>query len=109
MKAIVQEMQQIADKLGIPLRVYWTPKNCDKHGELHEGDLTIYDSSESAAWATFQHELFEFKFKDVIRGYRLIINGLIEVVEKMSYMEKEKFLEFNVRLAETLKTSEVTT
>jgi hypothetical protein len=53
--------------------------------------------------------LFEFRFKEIVRGYRLIINSLIECVEKMVYAKKEESLEFNVRLAETMKTNEVKT
>ena len=104
--AVVQQMQEITDRLGIPLRVHWIPKDSDKHGELVEGNLFIYDKACITAWETFRHELFEFKFNEVSHGYRLIINGLIEVMEKMVYTKKEEFLEFNLRLAGTLNGEE---
>lgn len=103
MKTTVQQMQQITDKLGIPLHVSWVPKDSDKHGELCDGQLLIYDQTESAVWSTFQHELLEFKFKDVVRGYRLIVNSLIEMIEKMTYAKKEEFLEFVPILVQTVK------
>ena len=90
-------MQDCLNRLGIPLEVAWVPNpEKDKQGEivLSSKTLFIYSSSESEAWQTLIHELLEYKIKDVTQGYRLIVNSLIEVVEKMTYERKERFLEF---------------
>jgi hypothetical protein len=93
----VDRMQECVNRLGISLEVAWLPNSeKDKQGEivLASKTLFIYSPSESEAWQTFIHELLEYKIKDVTQGYRLIINSLIEVVEKMTYERKERFLEF---------------
>jgi hypothetical protein len=43
---------------------------------------------------TFEHEAYEFKFKEVIYPHRTLVNCLIEAAEKLAYERKEKFLEF---------------
>jgi hypothetical protein len=91
-----RKMQECLDRLGLPLRVAWTPnKSQDKHGliEPSSSTLFLFDQSEEDAWQTFLHEVFEWKLKDVTRVYRTTINGLIEIIEKLSYGEKERFLE----------------
>jgi len=94
-EAVLLKMQSCLDRLGVSLQVSWTPKtNISKHGEIISNCLFIYDQEESEAWLTFQHELYEYKFKEVTFAYRTLINSLIEVFEKLAYERKEKFLEF---------------
>jgi hypothetical protein len=96
-KAAVQaKMQRCLDTLGLPIKVVWTPnRNHDKHGLIEESSRTIFlfDEGESEAWATFTHEILEFRLKDVTKTYRSIINALIEVFEQITYQNKEIFLE----------------
>lgn len=90
-------MQTCVDRLGIPLTVAWTPdRTRDRHGqiELSSRTLFLFDEKEEQAWETLFHEVLEFKLKDVLKHYRNIINGLIEIVEKSCYQRKEEFLEF---------------
>ncbi len=98
-------MQRILDRLGIPLVVVWTP-NPDKsvHGEIRENVLCVYDEHPDDVWATFMHEVIEFKLKRITRVYRSMINSLIEGYEKLAYQEKEEFIEFIPRLLDTKKT-----
>jgi len=92
---VESRMQTCLDRLGVPLKVLWIPKaNSAKHGEISSNCILIYDKSESEAWLTFQHEVYEFKFKEVTYPYRTLVNSLIETVEKLSYERKEKFIEF---------------
>lgn len=88
-------MQSCLDRLGIPLKVLWVPKvESSKHGEISSNFLFIYDKDENEAWLTFEHEVYEFKFKEVTYAYRVLINSLIDAVEKLTYERKERFLEF---------------
>lgn len=51
---------------------------------------------------TFEHEVYEFKFKEVTYAYRTLVNSLIEGVEKLAYERQEKFLEFLPRISEVI-------
>lgn len=89
---------------GVPLKVTWTPRpDSSKHGEVASNCLFIYDQNEEEAWATFQHELYEFKFKEVSYAYRTLVNSLIEGFEKLAYERKEKFIEFLPKIADVIK------
>jgi hypothetical protein len=88
-------MQSCLDRLAIPLRVVVVPDSTRKvHGEIEasSGTLFIFDKNEGDAWETFLHEVFEYKLRHVCEGYRLIINSLIEALEKVAYRSKEEFL-----------------
>lgn len=101
---VESRMQRCLDRLGVPLRVLWTPEtNSNKHGEINSSCLFIYDGDESEAWLTFEHELHEFKFKEVTYAYRMLVNSLIETVEKLVYERKEKFLEFLPQISRVIE------
>ena len=96
-------MQNCLDQLGVPLKVLWIPKaNGAKHGEISSNCLLIYDGNESEAWLTFEHEVYEFKFKEVTYAYRTLVNSLIEAVEKLVYERKERFLEFLPKISDAI-------
>jgi hypothetical protein len=87
------KMQRILDRLDIPLKVAWCPDSRnDKHGEIKSDFLFIYDSDPEEAWSTFQHEVYEFKFKQVTCPYYALVNSLIDGVQKLVYERKENFL-----------------
>jgi hypothetical protein len=97
------KMQKCLDRLGVPLKVMWIPKaSSGKHGEIDSNRLLIYDKSEQEAWLTFEHEVYEYKFKEVTYAYRTLINSLIEAFEKLAYERKEKFLEFLPRISQVV-------
>ena len=98
-KETQKAMQQALDNLGIPLSVAWVPDaRHNNHGAIKGSTLFIYDQDQDQAWETFTHEIFEYKLKEVTRCYRLIINSLIEALEKVAYARKEDFLEFLPRV-----------
>jgi len=87
-------MQKVLQQLGIPLQVTWTPNaECGRHGEIQKGCILIHDQHQGDAWATFIHEILEYKMRKITGAYRMIINSLITVLEKTVYEEKESFIE----------------
>jgi hypothetical protein len=107
--ALELKMQNCLSRLGVPLKVLWFPKsNSEKHGEIDSNILFIYDKSEREAWLTFEHEVYEWKFKEVTFAYRTLVNSLIGAVEKLAYERKEKFLEFLPKIADIIKEEKLT-
>jgi hypothetical protein len=99
-----KQMQSCLDSLGTSLIVCWKPDSGQKaHGELKDKVLFIYDETEREAWDTFTHEVCEYKLQNVTRPYRLLVNSLIEVIEKTVYAEKEQFIEFLPKIMEIIK------
>ncbi len=98
-------MQKILDRLGIPLSVAWIPDDAKSiHGEIKQDTIYIYDQTETDAFATFTHEIIEFKLKEVTRVYRVLINNLIDGYEELVYQQKEDFIEFVPKLIKITKT-----
>lgn len=103
--ALVQEqMQDCLCRLGVNLNVKWQP-DCSKsvHGEIKGNVILLYDSNEAEAWLTFTHEITEYKLQNVTRPYRLMINSLIDALEKSVYAEKEQFIDFLPKMMEAIK------
>jgi hypothetical protein len=73
------------------------------HGEIKGNIIFLYDSEKAEAWSTFTHEVTEYKLQAVTRPYRILINNLIEAVEKSIYAEKEQFIEFLPKMIEVVK------
>ena len=103
--ALVQkQMQDCLIQLGINLAVLWKPDNSKSvHGEIKGNVIFLYDSEKKEAWSTFTHEVTEYKLQAVTRPYRLLVNSLIEAIEKSIYDEKEQFIEFMPRMIEIIK------
>jgi hypothetical protein len=98
------KMQRCLDRLGVPLKVVCVARvDSTKHGEINSSCLFIYDKEDSEAWLTFEHEVYEFKFKEVTYAYRTLVNSLIEGVEKLAYERKEKFLESLPRISQVVR------
>lgn len=95
--SLEQRMNQFLGKVGLEgWSCAWTPDASKKvHGEILPRDriILVYSSTEMDAWLTLLHEVLEFKLRRVITPYRLLVNSLIEVLEKTAYLEKERFLE----------------
>ena len=93
--AIQKQMQDCLCQLGINLVVVWKPDNSKSvHGEIKGNAVFLYDSEKSEAWSTFTHEVTEYKLQAVTRPYRILINNLIEAVEKSIYAEKSSLSSF---------------
>lgn len=107
--ALVQkQMQDCLNQLGINLVVLWTPNESKSvHGEIKDNVIFLYDSEKAEAWSTFTHEVTEYKLQAVTRPYRILVNNLIEAVEKSIYAEKEQFIEFLPKMIEVIKQRQV--
>jgi hypothetical protein len=107
--ALVQkQMQDCLNQLGINLVVLWTPNESKSvHGEIKGNIIFLYDSEKAEAWSTFTHEITEYKLQAVTRPYRILVNNLIEAVEKSIYAEKEQFIEFLPKMIEVIKQRQV--
>lgn len=95
--SLEQRMNQFLGKVGLEgWTCVWTPDASKKmHGEILPRDrlILIYSSTNSEAWLTLLHEVLELRLRRVLKPYRLLVNSLIEVLEKTAYLEKERFLE----------------
>ena len=107
--ALVQkQMQDCLDQLGISLVVLLNPDNSKSvHGEIKGNVIFLYDSEKAEAWSTFTHEVTEYKLQAVTRPYRILVNNLIEAVEKSIYAEKEQFIGFLPKMIEIIKESQL--
>jgi Ni,Fe-hydrogenase maturation factor len=87
-------MQEALETLNLPLKVMWIPcSNKAVHGEIKQGTIFIYDENKEDAIETFQHELYEYKFKEVTRLHMTMVNALLEVLQKEIYNRKESFFD----------------
>lgn len=101
-KSTEQRMNEICSKLGMPFKVVWTPDpGANDRGkiDLKNHVIYIFDLKEEDAWSTLVHEVLELKIRPLLSFYRSLINVLIEALEKLGYIQKERFLE---ALPETL-------
>jgi len=55
--------------------------------------ILVHDEDPDAAKETLIHEALEIKLRGVLRPYREAVNGLIQAFEKVTYQQKEDFLE----------------
>ncbi len=103
--ALVQkQMQDCLNQLGINLVVLWKPDiSKSVHGEIKGNVIFLYESMKAEAWSTLTHEVTEYKLQAVTRPYRILINNLIETVEKSIYAEKEQFIDFLPKMIEVIK------
>lgn len=105
---VQKQMQDCLNQLGINLVVLWTPNESKSvHGEIKGNVIFLYDSEKAEAWSTFTHEVTEYKLQAVTRPYRILVNNLIEAVEKSIYAEKEQFIEFLPKMIEVVKQRQV--
>lgn len=93
--SVEADMNEVLVRVGYKgWTLAWAPGKNSKRGEVipRERLIIIYDEDPQRAWETFQHELVELKLRRVLRPYRELCNKLIEVVEKVTYVEKEAFI-----------------
>lgn len=113
-KTATARMNAFLKRLGLPFKVDWSPDPTKKnHGniDLAKSIIHIYDVTEPEAWQTLLHEVLEVKFRPVTSLYQNTVNGLITVIEKQVYKEKERFLnelpmilkEFHLERGETVE------
>jgi len=93
---VEKRMTKICNRLGFAFTVVWTPSpDVNNHGkiDLENRVIHIFDMNEKGAWETLTHELLELKLRPLLSAYRTLTNMLIEVLEKIVYNQKERFLE----------------
>lgn len=103
---IEENMNHVLERVGLKgWTSVWAPGKSSKRGEVipRKRLIIVYDKDPSRAWETFQHELVELKLRRVLRPYRELCNKLIELVEKMTYMEKEAFIKELPDLLQAIK------
>jgi hypothetical protein len=103
---IEENMKNVLESLGLKgWTSVWEPRKGPKRGEVipKERLIIIYDQDPSGAWDAFQHELIELKLRRVLRPYRELCNKLIEVVERVTYVEKEAFIKDLPDLLQAIK------
>lgn len=96
MSNLEAKLNELLMRMGIPLRAVWCPdKNSREHARinLEEGLIIIFDNNESEALISLFHECLEYRLRNLISPYREVINKLIEVIEKITYKEKERVLD----------------
>lgn len=66
-----------------------------RRGEIlfKEKLIVIYDQEADDAWEILLHELTELRLRRVLAVYREAFNALVGVLQKIAYIEKERFLE----------------
>jgi hypothetical protein len=87
-------LQEVLEALNLPLKVIWAPcSNRAIHGEIKQETIFIYDENKEDAIETFQHELYEYKFKEVTHLYMAMTNALLEILQKEIYSRKKAFFD----------------
>ncbi|MGD0995555.1 MAG: hypothetical protein ABR909_08540 [Candidatus Bathyarchaeia archaeon] len=105
---VQKQMQEALSRLNVNLIVLWKPdKTKSVHGEIKGNVIFLCDSEEKEAWDTFTHEVTEYKLQAVTRPYRILINNLIEAVEKSIYVEKEQYIDFLPKMIEIIRESQL--
>jgi len=94
---IEKQMNQTLRNLGLTdWKAVWNPDHTRKNRGECLADMRIimiYDEEPEAAMETLIHEFLEMKLRHVISPYREVINSLIEAIEKITYQQKESFIE----------------
>lgn len=90
-------MNQILQRLGLTSwQAIWDPDSSQpKRGQSFPQTrvILIHDKDPEAVIETLVHEALEVKLRGVLRPYREAINSLIQAFEKVTYQQKEDFLE----------------
>lgn len=98
-----EKMRKCLERLGVPLQVVWMPRDEGAiRGEIKSNIILIYARDEAQAWLTFEHEVYEYKFKEVTFPYRNLFNAFVDAIEKMAYERKEKFLQSIPKISEII-------
>ncbi len=95
---------ELQEKMNLTLKrfglkdwtVLWDPDGSEEERGATYPDtklIIIYDRDQEAALETLTHEFLEVKIKGIINPYLATINALLRVIEKISYVEKEKAIE----------------
>ena len=95
--SLEKRMNEALQRVGLfGWEVAWVPDpDMPKRGEVKLADkvIMIYETDHTRAWETFVHEALEVKRRPSERPLRLLVKALVEVIEEISYREKEDYLD----------------
>jgi len=88
------EMMKAVSKQGLELEVLWLPREDGPIlGEVKGKTIYIYESDEEKALDVLEHEFVDYLVTMGIDPFKLIVNSLIKLVNRMAYLNKEKSVE----------------
>ena len=105
-----KELERLKKKAnyGYELKVVWLPSYDSKlSGEVKNGVIYIYESSEDEAIKTLRHEFIDYVVSQAIELYKLVINKLIQLLNETAYERKEKVVETLVKLLDNSDSSKL--
>ena len=89
----LEAMKRIS-KQGLELRVQWMPREDGPlSGEVKGDVIYIYESDEKKALDVLEHEFVDYLVTMGIDPFKLMVNSLIKLVNRMAYLNKEKSVE----------------
>ncbi len=89
----LEAMKRIS-KQGLELEVQWLPREDGPlSGEVKGDVIYIYESEEKKALDVLEHEFVDYLVTMGIDPFKLMINSLIKLVNRMAYLNKEKSVE----------------
>ena len=88
------EMMKTISKQGLKLKVLWSPREGGPlSGEVKGKTIYIYESDEEKALDFLEHEFVDYLVTMGIDPFKLMVNSLIKLVNRMAYLNKEKSVE----------------
>lgn len=89
----LEAMKRIS-KQGLELEVQWLPREDGPlSGEVKGDVIYIYESEEKKALDVLEHEFVDYLVAMGIDPFKLMVNSLIKLVNRMAYLNKEKSVE----------------
>jgi len=88
------EIMKTISKQGLELEVTWLPREDGPlSGEVKGNVIYIYESDKKKALDVLEHEFVDYLVTMGIDPFKLMINSLIKLVNRMAYLNKEKSVE----------------
>jgi hypothetical protein len=105
LKAELERLKDLLDS-GRQLTVAWVPqRRSSLAGEVKGDVIFVYDEGSQEALETLRHEFLDFLISKAIRPYeqatifyRAMLNGLLEKLGEIAYLEKERVVEAFTRI-----------
>lgn len=94
-KTLEEELNRIQGRgLACDMKVKWVPEpKSDRHGEVKNGVVYVYDLIENVAIKTLKHEVIDYHITTVLSPLVGLINILIKCRENDAYQEKERLVD----------------
>ena len=102
-KILDDELERLKRKSGFNLNVEvrWIPNgSVEKSGEVKGNTIYIYEEDREEALKTLRHEFLELLLARYSSMHKKVINKLLEVIEELFYLEKERTIRAILNLIE---------